>query len=580
MPVACRLARRLEALPGARFARARARARRFRRFAAARVAFAGAFAARGFRRAFAAPTCFVGRSRACACARAFASRLAEFSRPCLACARSCFAPVWRACAGATCRAPRRRAAPRSSFSETWRELLLDRRQPRLDGARRERAVEAVHAVLDALQPMRDGAQPPRQPFDVGSRRDVERTHRDLLRLSSLLAGVERPPDRARQQRVFEQVGERLAEPVLRVAAQAARAGSWRRCSRRTSCAPGLGSAGSLARGGSSVAADEEGYGAAMPDQLFLFLQFEFPWALGPPDGRYLLRATSRRRARARGRAGHARRAGRPAPRAAELPSGWLRAPRSRARERDGAPEPEPATVATTRVTVVDPVPLSAERQARAWLDELDRERDVTAAVAVAQPRAAHAPDRRRRPLRARGLPRPGARDPGRLGRGRAGRRRALAARARAAVARRRRASPARRGAATAAAALRPQERLAALLGGRGADAAVRGARAARARSTSTRAARRTPRSSSSARYAAALGELARRGPPGPGAAHRRARAAARAPVAEQAQAALAAPSTRRRRATGARRARRGAARARARAARSGAARAHGRRGLG
>jgi hypothetical protein len=39
-------------------------------------------------------------------------------------------------------------------------------------------------------------------------------------------------------------------------------------------------------------------------------------------------------------------------------------------------------VATTRVTVIDPVPLSAEGQARAWLEELDRERDVAAAVAI------------------------------------------------------------------------------------------------------------------------------------------------------------------------------------------------------
>ena len=28
----------------------------------------------------------------------------------------------------------------------------------------------------------------------------------------------------------------------------------------------------------------------MSDRLFLFVQFEFPWELGPPDGRYLMRA--------------------------------------------------------------------------------------------------------------------------------------------------------------------------------------------------------------------------------------------------------------------------------------------------
>ena len=30
----------------------------------------------------------------------------------------------------------------------------------------------------------------------------------------------------------------------------------------------------------------------MPEQLFVFIQFEFPWALGPADGRYLLRRAS------------------------------------------------------------------------------------------------------------------------------------------------------------------------------------------------------------------------------------------------------------------------------------------------
>jgi len=29
----------------------------------------------------------------------------------------------------------------------------------------------------------------------------------------------------------------------------------------------------------------------MTERLFLFMQMEFPWELGPPDGRYLLRNT-------------------------------------------------------------------------------------------------------------------------------------------------------------------------------------------------------------------------------------------------------------------------------------------------
>ena len=141
------------------------------------------------------------------------------------------------------------------------------------------------------------------------------------------------------------------------------------------------------------------------------------------------------------------RAGRSRRRSGRRSGVWL--PR-RLRERHAAcpPDRSPRPWPRPASTVIDPVSLSAESQARAWLAELDREREVGAAVAVAQPRHPRAPHRRRRPLRARGLPRPGARDPGRLGRGRAGRRRSLAARARAAVARRPRraqAAAARRG---------------------------------------------------------------------------------------------------------------------------------------
>jgi hypothetical protein len=115
----------------------------------------------------------------------------------------------------------------------------------------------------------------------------------------------------------------------------------------------------------------------MPEQLFLFIQMEFPWALGPPDGRYLLRSQAdaepqhvvvlgtvgARKATGRGRA--------PAQ------------PGRRRRWSGSTPAtPEPATVATARATVVDPVSVSAEHQAQAWLDDLDPERDTRAAVAV------------------------------------------------------------------------------------------------------------------------------------------------------------------------------------------------------
>jgi len=119
----------------------------------------------------------------------------------------------------------------------------------------------------------------------------------------------------------------------------------------------------------------------VPAALFVFLQFEFPWTLGPSDGRYLLRD---------GPDGEPERvvvvesltSGRPAP----IPNqsgGWFGRRRERPRrEHDAPPEPPPAEVRTTRVTVIDPVPLSAEGQARAWLEELDRARDVTAAAAI------------------------------------------------------------------------------------------------------------------------------------------------------------------------------------------------------
>jgi hypothetical protein len=121
----------------------------------------------------------------------------------------------------------------------------------------------------------------------------------------------------------------------------------------------------------------------MPERLFIFVQMEFPWALGPADGRYLLRG------RVDGGAEHvvvvntigARRAGfgRPPQGPGRRPSIFERR-RSRGPGREATAEAAP--VLTTRVTVIDPVPLSAEHQARAWLADLDRDRDVRAAVAV------------------------------------------------------------------------------------------------------------------------------------------------------------------------------------------------------
>ena len=116
----------------------------------------------------------------------------------------------------------------------------------------------------------------------------------------------------------------------------------------------------------------------MAQSLFLFVQMEFPWELGPPDGRYLLRAQAGGEAEqvvvlatlAAGRRGPGR--GR----------SWPGAVRSRPLAAQPDAAPEPALVATSRASIIDPVPVSAERQARAWLDDLDPEQAARDALGV------------------------------------------------------------------------------------------------------------------------------------------------------------------------------------------------------
>src|SRR5207244_5461718 len=100
--------------------------------------------------------------------------------------------------------------------------------------------------------------------------------------------------------------------------------------------------------------------------------------LGPPDGRYLLRVEPGGEAQqvvvlatlAAGRRGPAR--GR----------SWPGAVRSRPLAARPDAAPEPALVATSRASVIDPVPVSAESQARAWLDDLDPEQAVLDALGL------------------------------------------------------------------------------------------------------------------------------------------------------------------------------------------------------
>src|SRR5437588_7797569 len=103
------------------------------------------------------------------------------------------------------------------------------------------------------------------------------------------------------------------------------------------------------------------------------MQFEFPWELGPADGRYLLRAPHGEPERVivlntlGGASSDA--AGR----------GWRK---RRARSVPPQEQPQAAPTRITRATIVDPVSLPAERQAHAWLAELDVEREALAAVGV------------------------------------------------------------------------------------------------------------------------------------------------------------------------------------------------------
>jgi hypothetical protein len=119
----------------------------------------------------------------------------------------------------------------------------------------------------------------------------------------------------------------------------------------------------------------------VPERLFVFIQMEFPWVLGPAEGRYLLRAVADaepERVVVIDTLGAPRlplrRDG--TPRTVRTPM------RGRLRGRTRPAPPDPAPVTTSRATVIDPVSVSAETQARAWLEELDREREVLAATAA------------------------------------------------------------------------------------------------------------------------------------------------------------------------------------------------------
>ncbi len=98
---------------------------------------------------------------------------------------------------------------------------------------------------------------------------------------------------------------------------------------------------------------------------------ELPWELGPADGRYLLRTKGGldngepEHVVVLSTVGAKRR-------------GMLESRRPRMRDTSA----QPATVPITRVTVIDPISLSSVAQARAWLEQLDPEAEARSAANV------------------------------------------------------------------------------------------------------------------------------------------------------------------------------------------------------
>jgi len=114
-----------------------------------------------------------------------------------------------------------------------------------------------------------------------------------------------------------------------------------------------------------------------PERLFSFVQFEFPRELGPADGRYVVREG------AGAEASHVlvlRTVG--APERRRL---------ARRRPRPAEPEPEPAPVATARATVIDAAAHTDEASADGWLAGARRgPDDVLAGALRVLNRALHA----------------------------------------------------------------------------------------------------------------------------------------------------------------------------------------------
>jgi len=110
-------------------------------------------------------------------------------------------------------------------------------------------------------------------------------------------------------------------------------------------------------------------------QLFRFAQIEVPWPFGPDDGRYVVR----------------RHAGEQPEHVLVLAT--LGAPQRRLlrgkKAKNAEPEPDPTPVPTGRATIIPAGPLETEKDAARWLKDADGETEIEAALVVLN-RALHA----------------------------------------------------------------------------------------------------------------------------------------------------------------------------------------------
>ena len=108
-----------------------------------------------------------------------------------------------------------RSATRSrAISSTLRSSVAAARALEARVERTDPLLHPVEQVLDRLEPLRQRAEPSRDPFHVRRGGNAERTHRGLLRVGGLLTSLERTLKRSRDHGIPEQILGQLAEGLL------------------------------------------------------------------------------------------------------------------------------------------------------------------------------------------------------------------------------------------------------------------------------------------------------------------------------------------------------------------------------